>query len=193
MLTIWKRLLDFQRPNDFWKLFKTFEFFSVWMSIGIGKNYCRPFLETIQWNINKNSEHPPPPPFYVLYRIANIFYNAQQSVYFLTYDTLKIKAFSSQKSIVTSYIAATMIFSKIDSVIINIFASTMRYITLIVFQLFVIELTSLFALSPFLLRRVLKMQTTLFLRLSNTVVYFLKTSDLILKETVLYTLNGDIH
>lgn len=136
---------------------------------------------------------PPPPPFYVLYRIANIFYNAQQSVYFLTYDTLKIKAFSSQKSIVTSYIAATMIFSKIDIVIINIFASTMRYITLIVFQLFVIELTSLFALSPFLLRRVLKMQTTLFLRLSNTVVYFFKTSHLILKETVLYTLNGDIH
>lgn len=136
---------------------------------------------------------PPPPPFYVLYRIANIFYNAQQSVYFITYDTLKIKASSSQKSIVTSYIAATMIFSKIDIVIINIFASTMRYITLIVFQLFVIELTSLFALSPFLLRRVLKMQTTLFLRLSNTVVYFLKTSDLILKETVLYTLNGDIH
>lgn len=86
-----------------------------------------------------------------------------------------------------------MIFSKIDIVIINIFASTMRYITLIVFQLFLIELTSLFALSPFLLRRVLKMQTTLFLRLSNTVVYFLKTSDLILKETVLYTLNGDIH
>lgn len=86
-----------------------------------------------------------------------------------------------------------MIFSKIDIVIINIFASTMRYITLIVFQLFVIELTSFFALSSFLIRRVLKMQTNLFLRLSNTVVYFLKTSDLILKETVLYTLNGDIH
>lgn len=45
-------------------------------------------------------------------RIANIFYNAQQSIYFLTYDTLKIKAFNSQKSLVTSYIAATIIFFK---------------------------------------------------------------------------------
>lgn len=162
------------------------------MSIGIGKKYCRPLLETIRWNINKNSD-PPPLPFRFCKELPISFTMRNKVFYFLTYDTLKIKAFSSQKSLVTSYIAATMIFSKIDIVIINIFASTMRYITLIVFQLFVIECTSLFALSPFLLRRVLEMQTNLFLRLSNTVVYFLKTSDLILKETVLYTLNGDIH
>lgn len=171
---------------------KLSNFFPFECLLGLEKITVVHFLKRYN-EISTKIQNTPPPPFYVLYRIANIFYNAQQSVYFLTYDTLKIKAFSSQKSIVTSYIAATMIFSKIDIVIINIFASTMRYITLIVFQLFVIELTSLFALSPFLLRRVLKMQTTLFLRLSNTVVYFLKTSDLILKETVLYTLNGDIH
>lgn len=172
---------------------KLSNFFPFECLLGLEKNTVVHFLKRYD-EISIKIQNPPPlPPFQILYRIVNIFYNAQQSDYFLTYNTLKIKAFSSQKSLVTSYIAATMIFSKIDIVIINIFASTMRYITLIVFQLFVIERTSLFALSPFLLRRVLEMQTNLFLRLSNTVVYFLKTSDLILKETVLYTLNGDIH
>lgn len=55
---------------------------------------------------------PPPLPFRFCKELPISFTMRNKVFYFLTYDTLKIKAFSSQKSLVTSYIAATMIFFK---------------------------------------------------------------------------------
>lgn len=154
-------------------------FFPFECQLGLEKITVVHFLKRYDEISIKIQTPPPPPPFQILYRIANIFYNAQQSIYFLTYDTLKINAFNSQKSIVTSYIAATIIFLKIDIVFINIFVSTMRYITLVVFQLFVIELTSLPLVLFVIIRRVFKMQTNLFLRLSNTLTIISPSLDIL--------------